>query len=308
MFSQVIFPVVLLIAAGYLTAKFKVIDKAAVAALSSITFIVFMPALLFRAMAKTEFANLSLTPALVYFGATLPLLLMTVAYQRFRGQSSSSGATIALTVGFSNLVMMGIPIVRLAFGEAGLAILLTVITFHSLLLLTSMTLVAELEGELTFAAFLKTIRSVLLHPVIVPILLGLLWSFVNQLTGFVFPSSLDKALEVLSGAAAPLSLVLLGASLAQFGLKESLPEASKLVFVKLVIHPMLVFGLGYLMQVDKLVLAVLVVGACMPAGANPYLFAQRYNIKLGAVSAAIGLSTILAVPLLAAVLHYFGVG
>jgi malonate transporter and related proteins len=267
-----------------------------------------MPALLFRAMAKTEFANLSLTPALVYFGATLPLLLLTVAYQRFRGQSSSSGATVALTVGFSNLVMMGIPIVRLAFGEAGLAILLTVITFHSLLLLTSMTLVAEMEGQLTFGAFLKTIRGVLLHPVIVPILLGLLWSFVSQITGFAFPSSLDKALEVLSGAAAPLSLVLLGASLAQFGLKESFPEASKLVFVKLVIHPLLVCGLGYLMQVDKLVLAVLVVGACMPAGANPYLFAQRYNTKLGAVSAAIGLSTILAVPLLAAVLHYFGVG
>jgi malonate transporter and related proteins len=308
MFSQVIFPVVLLIAAGYLTARFKVIDKAAVAALSSITFILFMPALLFRAMAKTEFDNLSLTPALVYFGATLPLLLLTVAYQRFRGQSSSSGATVALTVGFSNLVMMGIPIVRLAFGEAGLAILLTVITFHSLLLLTSMTLVAEMEGQLTFGAFLKTIRGVLLHPVIVPILLGLLWSFVSQITGIAFPSSLDKALEVLSGAAAPLSLVLLGASLAQFGLKESFPEASKLVFVKLVIHPLLVFGLGYLMQVDKLVLAVLVVAACMPAGANPYLFAQRYNTKLGAVSAAIGLSTILAVPLLAVVLHYFGVG
>jgi malonate transporter and related proteins len=308
MFAQVIFPVVLLIAAGYLTARFKVVDKAAVAALSSITFILFMPALLFRAMAKTEFANLSLTPALVYFGATLPLLLLTVAYQRFRGQSSSSGATVALTVGFSNLVMMGIPIVRLAFGEPGLAILLTVITFHSLVLLTSMTLLAELEGELTFEAFLKSIRGVLLHPVIVPILLGLLWSFVSQITGFAFPSSLDKALEVLSGAAAPLSLVLLGASLAQFGLKESFPEASKLVFVKLVVHPLLVFGLGYLMQVDKLVLAVLVVGACMPSGANPYLFAQRYNTKLGAVSAAIGLSTILAVPLLAAVLHYFGVG
>ncbi len=308
MFAQVIFPVVLLIAAGYLTARFKVVDKAAVAALSSITFILFMPALLFRAMAKTEFANLSLTPALVYFGATLPLLLVTVAYQRFRGQTSSSGATVALTVGFSNLVMMGIPIVRLAFGEPGLAILLTVITFHSLVLLTSMTLLAELEGELTFEAFLKSIRGVLLHPVIVPILLGLLWSFVSQITGFAFPSSLDKALEVLSGAAAPLSLVLLGASLAQFGLKENFPEASKLVFVKLVVHPLLVFGLGYLMQVDKLVLAVLVVGACMPSGANPYLFAQRYKTKLGPVSAAIGLSTILAVPLLAAVLHYFGVG
>jgi malonate transporter and related proteins len=308
MFSQVIFPVVLLIAAGYLTARFKVVDKAAVAALSSITFIVFMPALLFRAMAKTEFANLSLTPALVYFGATLPLLLGTVAFQRFRGQSSSSGATIALTVGFSNLVMMGIPIVRLAFGESGLAILLTVITFHSLLLLTAMTLVAEMEGNITFSSFLKTIRSVLLHPVIIPILLGLLWSFISEATGWAFPMSLDKALEVLSGAAAPLSLVLLGASLAQFSLKESLPEASKLVFVKLAIHPALVFGLGALMNVDRLVLAVLVVGACMPAGANPYLFAQRYNTKLGPVSAAIALSTLIAVPLLAGVLHYFGVG
>jgi malonate transporter and related proteins len=308
MFAQVIFPVVLLIAAGYLTARFNVLDKAAVASLSSVTFIVFMPALLFRAMAKTEFANLSLTPALVYFGVTFPLLLATVIYQRFRGESSSSAATVAMTVGFSNLVMMGIPIVRLAFGESGLAILLTVITFHSLLLLVSMTLVAEMESKLTFPSFMKTLRGLLLHPVIVPIILGLIWSFVRQVSGWDFPLSLDKALEVLSGAAAPLSLVLLGASLAHFSLKESLPEAGKLVLVKLLVHPALVFALGSFLNVDKLVLAVLVVGACMPVGNNPYLFAQRYNTKLGPVSAAIALSTVLAVPLLAGVLHYFGVG
>jgi malonate transporter and related proteins len=308
MFSQVIFPVVLLIVAGYLTARFKVVDKAAVAALSSITFIVFMPALLFLAMARTEFANISLTPAFIYFGATIPLLLATVAYQRLKGQPSSTGAAVALSVGFSNIAMMGIPIVRLAFGEAGLAIILTVVTFHSLLLLTTMTLIAELEGELSLASFFKTILALLLHPVIVPILLGLLWSFVSGITGLALPVAIHKALEVLSGAAAPLALVLLGASLAQFSLKENLPEASKLVFVKLVVHPSLVFALGSLVKLDKLVLAVLVVGACMPAGANAYLFAQRYNTKLGAISAAIGLSTLLAVPILAAVLHYFGVG
>jgi malonate transporter and related proteins len=282
-----------------------VVDKAAVAALSSITFIVFMPALLFRAMAKTEFANLSLTPALIYFGATFSLLLGTVIYQRLKGRSAAVAATTALTIGFSNLAMMGIPIIRLAFGERGLAILLTVLAFHSLILLTSMTIVAEVGGKVSLKHLSKTVVGVFLHPVIVPIILGLLWSFISHYFNFGMPESLDRALEVLSGGAAPLALVLLGSSLAQFSLKENIGEASLMVLGKLVLHPTLVLLLGLAFQVDKLTLAVLCVSASMPAGANAYLFAQRYNVKLGPVSAAIGLATIASVPLLTALLHYF---
>jgi malonate transporter and related proteins len=281
------------------------VDKAAVAALSSITFIVFMPALLFRAMAKTEFSNLSPTPALIYFGATMLLMFGTVAYQRFKGRSAPVAATVALSIGFSNLVMMGIPIVRLAFGERGLAVLLTVIAFHSLILLTTMTIVAEIGGRTSFKDLSKTVVGIFLHPVIVPIILGLIWSFTSHRFEFDMPESLDRALEVLSGAAAPLALVLLGCSLGQFSFKENAGEASLFVIGKLVLHPLLVLGLGLVFEVDQLTLAVLCVGACMPAGANAYLFAQRYNTKLGSVSAAIGLATIASVPLLTAVLHYF---
>jgi malonate transporter and related proteins len=148
------------------------LDKAAVSALSNLTFTVFMPALLFRAMANTAFANLSLTPAVAYFGATLPLMFCVVGYQRYKGKPSSTAATIALCVGFSNVAMMGIPIVRLAFGERGLAVLLPVLTFHSLTLLTTMTLVAEAKAKFSLKDFLKTFAGMLLHPVIIPILLG----------------------------------------------------------------------------------------------------------------------------------------
>jgi malonate transporter and related proteins len=295
----------LLILAGYLTARFGAVDKAAVAALSSITFIVFMPALLFRAMAKTEFSNISLTPALIYFGATITLIFGTVLYQRLKGRSAPVAATVALTIGFSNLAMMGIPIVRLAFGEQGLAILLTIIAFHALILLTTMTIVAEIGGKMSLQQLSQTVVGIFLHPVIVPIILGLIWSFSSHAFDFGMPDSLDRALEVLSAGAAPLALVLLGSSLGQFSLKENIGEASLFVLGKLVLHPLLVLALGLLCQVDQLTLAVLCVGACLPAGANVYLFAQRYNIKLGAVSAAIGLATIASVPLLTAVLHYF---
>jgi malonate transporter and related proteins len=282
-----------------------VVDKAAVAALSSITFIVFMPALLFRAMANTEFSNLTPVPVLIYFGATGLMMFGTVVYQRLKGRSAPVAATVALTTGFSNLAMMGIPIVRLALGERGLAVLLTIIAFHALVLLTTMTVVAEAGGKMSVKHLSKTVVGIFLHPVIVPIMLGLFWSFISHRFEFGMPESFDRALEVLSGGAAPLALVLLGCSLGQFSLKENIGEASLLVIGKLVLHPLLVFGLGLAFNVDQLTLAVLCVAACMPAGANAYLFAQRYNTKLGAVSAAIGLATIASVPLLTAVLHYF---
>ncbi len=298
----------MLIAAGYASALFRVVDEAAVSALSRITFIVFMPALLFRAMANTEFSNLSLTPAVVYFGATVPWMIAVVVYHRMKSRSSSTAATMALTLGFSNIAMMGIPIVRLAFGEKGLAVLLSVLAFHSLTLLTLMTVIAEVDKELTWKKFLLTIKSVLLHPVIVPIIIGLPWSYLSHEHGLEMPIALNKALEFLSGAAAPLALVLLGASLGQVTIRDRLGEASLYALGKLIIHPLLVFMLGTALSVDRLTLAVVCVAASMPAGANAYLFAQRYDTKTGEVSAAISVATLASVPILTALLHYFGVG
>ena len=78
-------------------------------------------------------------PAAVY---TLALVLVFAGMLRRHGLSQR-GAVLALAATYGNAVMIGIPLVSLAWGEAGLVTLFTLIPIHSLVLLTTATVVLE---------------------------------------------------------------------------------------------------------------------------------------------------------------------
>ncbi len=300
-FVDIIFPVVLLIAIGWGAARGRVLDEVAVKALSDATFTLFMPALLFRAMARTGLGTSTLGVPAVYFGVALSVFFALVVLWRWRGVPLPSAAVRSLGAVFSNNAMLGIPLVRLAFGESGLAILLTIIALHALILLTAATIVLETgraldpagadgapRGSLA-ASIGGAALSSLVHPVVLPILVGIAWS----LLGLPMPGPLDSALGLMGGAATPLCLVLLGASLAQFGLREGLRGAIMATLLKNFLFPAVMYATGrWLIGLDRLTLSVLTVGAALPIGANVYLFAQRYEVELARISAAVSLSTL----------------
>ena len=62
--------------------------------------------------------------------------------------ATAVNGVLALGVTYSNAVMIGIPLVQLAWGDAGLVTLLTLIPIHSLVLLTAATVGLEFEHVL----------------------------------------------------------------------------------------------------------------------------------------------------------------
>jgi predicted permease len=298
-FVEVIFPVVVLIAIGYGAARLGRFPDFAVKALSDATFLIFMPALLFGSLARVEFASLSPGAALAYYGAGLPLFVAVLSVQRLRGEAMDVAVVQALCGVFSNTAMLGIPLVRLAFGEAGLAFLLTIIAVHALTFLTLGTLLIELTGGRRAAPgggglarqIGLVVRNSLIHPVVLPILAGLAWSA----AGLPLPRPIAAPLGMLAGAAAPLCLVLLGASLAQFDLRRGLAGAAALTVLKSVVHPLLAYFVGrFILDLPPLPLAVATLTASLPIGANVYLFAQRYRAGAESASAGVTLSTLVA--------------
>src|SRR5690606_32281630 len=130
-------------------------------------------------------------------------------------------------------------------------------------------------------------RSSLIHPVVLPILAGLAWSA----AGYSLPRPIEVPLGMLGAAAAPLCLVLLGASLGQFDLRRGLRPAAALTALKGFVHPLLAWSIGrFVLDLPALPLAVVTVAAALPIGANVYLFAQRYGSGAGQASAGIALS------------------
>jgi len=91
----------------------------------------------------------------------------------------------------------------------------------------------------------------------------------------------------------PLCLVLIGLSLATYGLGKQLGGAIGVMLVKLLLVPaaVLVFahwGLG----LAGMPLAVVVMLAAMPVGSNALIFAQRYRTLEVETTATIVLSTL----------------
>ncbi len=302
LFGEIVLPVFVLIFVGFVAARRRLLDGEGVRVLSDAAFLIFMPALLFGAIARVDFDRLTPGAALAYYAVGLPLFAAVLLVQWMRGRGAATATIHALGAVFGNTVMLGIPVVRLAYGETGLAFLLTIIAWHALVLLSLGTLVLETSlidrgaGDARSwrtlgAHLLQVARSALIHPVVLPILVGLAWSALH----WPLPVPLDRALAMLGAAATPMCLVLLGASLAQFDLRAGFVTAAALTAVKTALFPLLVWGAGtWLLRLEPLPLAVATVAAALPTGANVYLFAQRYQRQVGEVSTTIALATLVA--------------
>jgi malonate transporter len=309
-----LFPVVLLIAAGFLAGRAQWIRANAIKDLSNLIFLLLTPALLFRTMSRVRIEQLDFKPVLAYFLAVIVLFGGTLLVQGFNRRA----AVLALANTFSNTVMIGIALIGLMYGPQGLVTLFTLVSVHSLVLLTSATVVLELavaheqklgtSDEVTsaprhpVATVMMAVKNALLHPVPLPIIAGLLFAQ----TGFTIPAVIDKPLELLATAFGPLALVLVGVTLANTRVGEHWRQALALAGVKNLLHPLLVFGLCRLLGVSGVPMAVMVVASALPIGANVFLFSQRYKVAEELITASVVVSTALALVTLTVVLILVG--
>jgi len=288
--------------------------------LSGAAFYIFVPALLFRTTARIDFTSLDARILLAFFGPTLGLVGLVYLALRLRRPAAPGEAARpsvrAITASFGNTVQVGIPLAAALFGETGLALHITIVSLHSLTLLTVLTALVELDlaheqrradpGNARLARMLATtVKNTVVHPVILPVLAGLAWN----LSGFALPGVVDEILATLGQAVVPLCLVLIGVSLAHYGMRGAMRGALTLSALKLVVHPIivLVFARGVL-GLGGVPLAIVVMMAALPVGSNALIFAQRYQTLQAETSTATVVSTLAFVataPIWLAVLHGF---
>jgi predicted permease len=290
-------PVILLISAGFAAARLDWVRETAVKDLSNLVFFLLMPALLFRTMGRVYVEQLDFKPVAAYFLAVGVLVVGTFLLQGFNRRA----AVLALAVTYSNAIMIGIALVTLVFGQAGLVTLLTLIPVHSLVLLTGATVLLELAmasekasgsaRQRWLSSVLKALQNALFHPLTLPLLAGLLFAQ----TGWVLPPMMEMPLDLLARAFSPVALILVGVTLGFTRVGSHWRGALKLAAVKNILHPMLVYGLCLGLGVTGLPMAIMVVAAALPMGANVFLFSQRYGVAQELITASVAVSTVLSV-------------
>ncbi len=271
--------------------------------LANAAFYIFIPALLCLTTARLDMATLPWHTLLAFFVPVQLLLFGLYGLHRYR-QRHRPGAPAALptvrtiTSIFGNTAQVGIPIVTALYGAEGLGLHVTLMGLHGLTLLSTLTVIVEMDlararvrdaraPSIAAMAF-TTLRNTIIHPVVLPLLVGWLWN----LSGAPIPAVIEDVLELLSLGVVPVSLVVIGLSLAYYGLAPRLGPSVGFAVVKLLLQPAFVllvahwgFGLA------GLPLSIVVLMGALPVGANALIFAQRYETHEAESATAIVIST-----------------
>jgi malonate transporter and related proteins len=275
--------------------------------LSNAAFHIFVPALLFRTTARLDFAALPWAMLLAFFVPTLLYLFAVHAWQRrlntrrepARRLPAAAPAVRAISVTYGNTLQVGIPMATALFGEAGLGIHITIVSLYALVLLSVLTVLVEIdlarehargaEAASLLGVLATVVKNTVIHPVVLPVIAGLSWN----LTGLGLNAVVDEVLQLLGTAVTPLCLVLIGISLAYYGLGGRAKGALMISVFKLLLLPALVLGVAHWgFGLSGLALSVVVMLSALPAGSNALIFAQRYRALESEATAAIVFSTL----------------
>ncbi|MCX7338999.1 MAG: AEC family transporter [Hyphomicrobiales bacterium] len=285
----IVLPVFVLIGVGYAARRSNLVSNRTGDGLSEFVFTLAVPCLLFRTLARAEIPAVQPWGYWIsYFSGvvicwTLAMLIATRVFRRSGPASVACGFAAAQ----SNTVLVGIPIILKAFGEAGTVPLALLLAVHLPVTMTAATVLAE--GRKTSARAIA--RKLLTHPIIIGILLGTAFRpFAAEA-----PALLWMVVDMLAETAVPCALVTLGIALCRYGLESGLKLPLILSALKLVLHPLIVFVLiTTVFTMPPAWAGVAVMFAACPCGINAYLFAERYRDGMAEASTAIAMSTLFA--------------
>lgn len=196
---------------------------------------------------------------------------------------------------FTNTVMLGLPLAQALYGDWGLLLTSSVIAVNGMLYYTLTTALVELgrgaggEGAGAWRQVASGLRGLVRNPILIGTVAGLVWGAV----GWPIPTPAARMIDLLAGAAAPVALVSLGATLAQFRLAGDLAEAAWLSAFKLLLYPAVAGCIGrFALGMEGDTLALLILLAALPVGVNPFLLARRYEVYVQRCGSVVLLTTV----------------
>lgn len=229
---------------------------------------------------------------------------MFIAGLVFRWQKHEQGIA-GVCSAYSNMVLLGLPLLLAAFGERATLPLFILLAPQSVLLFPATIIAVEVYGsnerrnsgsdiekdQALRERFLTTAKKLFLNPIIISLALGV----GANIGGWYVPEAIENALSMIGKAAPACALTALGVSLAQYEFKRLEVDSLALALLKNVLHPILVFFACDILQVEPFWTQVAVFLAAMPCGINAFIFASNYGLKTKNVTQSIVISTVVSI-------------
>jgi malonate transporter len=290
----IVMPVFALIASGFVAGRINVIGAAAVPELNRFVVYLALPALLFDVMANARYEDLAQPGFIAAFGFACGAVFFAIVGWRMAAGEGLAGASVDGLLGsYANTAYMGFPVLLMVFGPESqvpvtIASIITVCVLNASAIVMIEISTHEERRLLTLIG--KVGGSLIRNPILVAPVLGVAYGAL----GLGLAAPIEAYLKLLGGAASPLALVVIGLVLAQLGPRAAADTraAFLLAALKLVVHPLLTWGLAVALSVPQPLAAMAVLLAALPTGAGPFIVAEYYRLPAVVTSTVILVTTV----------------
>ncbi|MFT6219381.1 MAG: putative permease [Rickettsiales bacterium] len=173
---------------------------------------------------------------------------------------------------YANVAYIGIPASYALFGSEGLMIysilLAAVVPFVNAVTIIVLSIYSGGNGENIFKSIAK---KLLFHPIILACVVGFLSSYFD----IILPKIISNSFDILSGAAVPLGLMVVGGALNIAATKGSRKYILVATLIKLILLPIIAIALAKSFGVVGLNEKILILYATLPTAAATYLLAKK---------------------------------
>lgn len=272
---------------GYFLAKKDILDKSTSKKISWIVVNICNPALMINAALGEERlseSTLLLTVKvagafylfLLIFGATLPYILC-----------DKKNKIYPLMIVFGNVGFMGYPLLQAMYGSQAVLIASIFNLYYGILMYTYG--IVRVSGQ---KVSLKNLKMLLNSGIIAGVL-----ELIIYLNHIKLPGVVGDTVGMISDLTAPLSMMVIGATFADFSLKKLVGNVRIIVFsiIRQIVLPLILFPVFKYFIDDSLLLGVCLVMVAVPVGSMNVMMAQQYNGDVETSSKGVAITTLLSV-------------
>lgn len=293
-FASDILPIFVIAGAGFLLAR-KL--QASVKTLAHVSFYALTPCLAFKMLVTSKMTGpqagrMALMAVLVTCAMGLLARIAAIPLNLSRAELSA----FLLVVMFSNGGNYGLPVVMFAFGNEALSQATVYFVTSSMLTYT--------VGVFLAAAGRRTAGRAILGITKIPAIYGVAAALTVLATGISVPATLMRPIGLLSDAALPMMILVLGMQLEGASIPERPSTVALAVALSLLAAPLVALGLAWLLGLWGTARQAGVVLASMPVAVITTILALEFDVAPAFVTNAVFISTLLSPLTLTPLLAY----
>ena len=294
--ASLVLPVFAIIVTGWLAGWLGYLSRSLADALVHFAYNVAMPALLVVTIAQEPARNLLEWRFLFAFGGgsllcfALVFLALRLRWKRDLAASTIYGMTAAMT----NTGFVALPILHAVYGQPAVLPAAVATVFVAAVMFPITVILVESDKHIVREPSDRPtglLKQILLNPMVLSTLIGLAWA----IAGLPMPAPVAGYLNIIAAALTPCALFAIGLGLSVEGLRAHFTATIALAVVKLLVLPLIVYGLCVASGLKPLYTVAAVVCAAVPTAKTMYVLAHEHKIEEPLVAATISITTMLSV-------------